>query len=71
VANDLLRHSLKRLEEEGLETVLHVHDEIVLETADPDTAAETLLRIMTTAPAWASGLPLNAEVAVMTRYGKG
>ena len=70
VANDLLRHSLKRLEEEGLETVLHVHDEIVLETADPDTAAETLLRIMTTAPAWASGLPLNAEVAVMTRYGK-
>ena len=70
VANDLLRHSLKRLEEEGLETVLHVHDEIVLETADPDTAAEMLLRIMTTAPAWASGLPLNAEVAVMTRYGK-
>ena len=70
VANDLLRHSLARLEEEGLEVVLHVHDEIVLETADPDTAADTLLRIMTTAPAWAQGLPLNAEVAVMTRYGK-
>ena len=70
VANDLLRHSLKRLEEEGLDVVLHVHDEIVLETTDPETAAETLLRIMTTAPAWASGLPLNAEVAVMTRYGK-
>lgn len=71
VANDLLRHSLARLEEEGLEVVLHVHDEIVLETAAPDTAADTLLRIMTTAPAWAQGLPLNAEVAVMTRYGKG
>jgi len=70
VANDLLRHSLKRLEEEGLDVVLHVHDEIVLETTDPETAAATLLRIMTTAPAWASGLPLNAEVAVMTQYGK-
>ena len=70
VANDLLRHSLARLEEEGLDVVLHVHDEIVLETSEPDTAADALLRAMTTAPAWASGLPLNAEVAVMTRYGK-
>lgn len=70
VANDLLRHSLSRLEEEGLDVVLHVHDEIVLETADPDAAADALLRVMTTAPAWAQGLPLNAEVATMTRYGK-
>ena len=70
IANDLLRHSLARLEEEGLNVVLHVHDEIVLETADPDAAADALLRIMTTAPAWAQGLPLNAEVATMTRYGK-
>lgn len=70
VANDLLRHSLARLEEEGLDVVLHVHDEIVLETADPDADAAKLLKIMTTAPAWAAALPLNAEVATMTRYGK-
>ena len=70
VANDLLRHSLDRLDEEGLEVVLHVHDEIVLETADPEAAAARLLEIMTTPPAWAYGLPLNAEVAPMTRYGK-
>jgi len=70
IANDLLRHSLARLEEEGLDVVLHVHDEIVLETADPDAAAAALLRVMTTAPAWAQGLPLNAEVEIMTRYGK-
>ena len=36
----------------------------------PERSNATLLRIMTTAPAWAQGLPLNAEVAVMTRYGK-
>lgn len=70
VANDLLRHSLQRLDEEGLEVVLHVHDEIVLETAEPDAAAAALLKIMTTPPSWAYGLPLNAEVATMVRYGK-
>jgi len=70
VANDLLRYSLARLEEEGLDVVLHVHDEIVLETAQPEADAETLLRVMTTAPAWAQGLPLNAEVEMMVRYGK-
>jgi DNA polymerase len=66
VANDLLRHALRQLDD----VVLHVHDEIVLETADPN-AAEKLKRVMCTAPAWADGLPLNAEVETMTRYGKG
>jgi len=28
------------------------------------------LRVMTDAPVWAQGLPLDAEVAVMQRYGK-
>lgn len=65
VANDLLRHSLRQLDD----VVLHVHDEIVLETADPD-AAEKLKRVMCTAPKWATGLPLNAEVETMKRYGK-
>ena len=73
VANDLLRYALRRLEEEGFETVLHVHDEIVLEVeaAQADAAAAALVKIMCTPPMWAAGLPLNAEVAVMTRYGKG
>ena len=65
VANDLLRHALRQLDN----VVLHVHDEIVLETADPN-AADELKRVMCTAPAWADGLPLNAEVEVMARYGK-
>ena len=65
VANDLLRHSLRQLDE----VVLHVHDEIVLETANPD-APNTLQQVMCTPPDWAAGLPLSAEVEVMTRYGK-
>jgi DNA polymerase len=72
IANDLLRYALRRLEAEGLETVLHVHDEIVLEVeaAQADAAAVALVKTMCTPPMWAAGLPLNAEVAVMTRYGK-
>jgi DNA polymerase len=65
VANDLLRHALRQLDD----VVLHVHDEIVLETSDPD-AEQNLKRVMCTAPAWADGLPLNAEVEVMARYSK-
>jgi len=65
IAHDLLRHSLRQLDD----VVLHVHDEIVLETADPE-APNTLKQVMCTPPDWAAGLPLNAEVEVMSRYGK-
>jgi DNA polymerase bacteriophage-type len=65
IANDLLRHSLRQLPD----VVLHVHDEIVLETDDP-MAADKLKQVMCTPPEWAQGLPLNAEVEVMSRYGK-
>jgi DNA polymerase len=64
-ANDLLRYALRQLDD----VVLHVHDEIVLETDDPN-AAENLKRVMCTPPAWASDLPLNAGVKTMERYGK-
>jgi len=64
VANDLLRHSLRQLED----VVLHVHDEIVIETATPDPDA--LRSIMCTPPDWAKGLPLDAEASIMERYGK-
>ena len=62
-ANDILRHALRQLDD----VVLHVHDEIVIETDQPID----LERIMSTPPAWAEGLPLAAEVKTMTRYGKG
>jgi len=61
-ANDILRHALRQLDD----VVLHVHDEIVIETDQPID----LERIMCSPPAWAEGLPLAAEVQTMTRYGK-
>jgi len=66
VANDILRSALRQLDN----VVLHVHDEIVLETDNPEEDAEELKRVMCTPPAWATDLPLDVEVNVMTRYGK-
>ena len=71
-ANDLLRESLRELDRRGLSTVLHVHDEIVLECPEDaaDATVATLREVMCTAPAWAEGFPLKADVKVMKRYGK-
>ncbi len=66
IAHDLLRYSLRQLDN----VVLHVHDEIVLETPDPEAAKENLVKVMCTPPPWAAGLPLKAGVKIMTRYGK-
>ena len=66
VANDLLRHSLRQLDD----IVLHCHDEIVVETDQPEAVVQKMREVMCTAPAWAQGLPLNIEVNTMRRYGK-
>ena len=66
VANDLLRYSLRHLDD----VVLHVHDEIVIETSDPEAVTKEMERVMCSTPEWAVGIPLNIEVQTMTRYGK-
>ena len=66
IANDLLRHSLRQLDD----VVLHIHDEIVLESTTPELSAAKLRDVMCTAPDWAQGLPLNADTEIMARYGK-
>lgn len=65
-AHDLLREALRRVDD----VVLHVHDEIVIESDRPEAAKEALERVMTTPPAWAVGLPLEVEAKIMNRYGK-
>jgi len=66
-ANDVLRATLRQVS-----AVLHVHDEVVLEVPDADAEAEMtrLQEVMRTPPEWAQGLPLDAEINVMERYGK-
>jgi DNA polymerase len=65
-AHDLLRHSLRQLDN----VVAHVHDEIVVECpADQaEAVSQHMFDVMCTPPAWATGLPLNAEGTTTTRY---
>ena len=68
VANDLLRETLRQVKD----CVIHAHDEVVCEVHRTDEALATveIERIMTTPPAWATGLPLAAEIKTMLRYSK-
>lgn len=65
-AHDILRAALRQCD--GV--TAHVHDEIVIETAEPERAKAELERIMVTPPDWAVGLPLAVEAKIMARYGK-
>ena len=66
VANDLLRHSLRQLDD----VILHVHDEIVVETDKPEAVIKQMEAVMCTPPDWAQGIPLGVEIHAMQRYGK-
>jgi DNA polymerase len=68
IAADILREALRLLEPDGV--VLHVHDEIVIETRDAARVEAAMRLVMGTPPSWAEGLPLTADVKVMVRYGK-
>jgi DNA polymerase len=68
-ANDVLRHAMRRLEPEGV--CLQIHDELVLETSEPERVQALMTDVMTTPPPWAQGLPLAIEAHAMARYGKG
>lgn len=72
IARDLLAHAMLKCDDAGIDTVIHVHDEIVAE-ADAIEASVTLQKlcaIMEDKPTWAAGLPVAAEGSVMKRYGK-
>jgi DNA polymerase bacteriophage-type len=73
-AASVLREALRELDRFPFSAgvVLHVHDEIVVETlADNSDQAIVLLdHTMNHTPDWAPGLPLKAEVKVLERFGK-
>ena len=67
-ANDLLRYSLRQLDN----VIAHIHDEIVVECKadDAEEVTKRMTSIMCSPPVWAEGLPLDVEIAAMYRYGK-
>lgn len=69
VSRDLLLNSLFELEKEGIETVMHIHDEAVAEVKTEDQL-DKMLEVMASKPFWALTLPLTADGYVCDFYKK-
>lgn len=67
VARDILAEAMVRLDKQGYEIALHVHDEIGVAGTHP---IDVISQIMSVDPGWAKGLPLDAEGYHCPRYRK-
>ena len=65
-AADLMRETIVRAHKAGLNLLFSVHDELVVE----GHCADQLTELMVEPPAWAAGLPINADTQESYRYGK-
>lgn len=61
IARDCLAEAMLRLADAGYRTVMHVHDEVVLDMPKDSGSLEDACRIMGQPIDWAKGLPLRAD----------
>lgn len=59
IARDLLVYGMHQVARAGHRIVMHVHDEIVIETTT--ASVEEICDLMATVPDWAAGMPLAAD----------
>jgi len=71
-AADILRGTLRRLEQAGMGVRLHSHDEVLIECAEEDVpgVANSLRHIMRKGFDWTEGLPLMSEETIQPYYSK-
>ncbi len=60
VARDCLAVTLQRLDRLGLHTVMHVHDEVIIDCPENSITPEAACFLMSGPISWAEGLPLKA-----------
>ena len=72
VARDLLANAILNLYQNGYQINFHIHDEVILEIPDSATrkTLDNAIELMCSLPAWAEGLPLNADGFDNARYYK-
>lgn len=66
-SRDVMAEAMLKLDAEGFKLLLSVHDELV---AVDNGRVEDFRTIMTTVPAWATGLPVDVEIFQSRRYRK-
>ena len=59
IARDILVEAMMRLEKKGFNIVMHIHDEVVIESDSSNI--EEINEIMSVVPSWAPGLSLEAD----------
>ena len=59
IARDILAEAMMRLEKKGFNIVMHIHDEVVIES--DSSSIEEVNEIMSVVPEWADGLILDAD----------
>lgn len=59
LARDILAEAMMRLEKKGFNIVMHIHDEVVIES--DSSSIEEINEIMSLLPRWAPGLILDAD----------
>lgn len=59
IARDILAEAMMRIENEGFNIVMHIHDEVVIES--DSSSIEEINEIMSIVPCWATGLILDAD----------
>ena len=59
IARDILAEAMMRLEKKGFNIVMHIHDEVVIESDSSNI--EEVNQIMSLVPSWAPGLILDAD----------
>jgi len=72
IARDILALSMSRLDQEGFDIVMHVHDEAISEVPieDAENSLKTASDIMGKEVPWAPGLPLTADGYITPFYKK-
>lgn len=70
IARDCLAVTMFRLAQANLRIVMHVHDEVVIESMDPERDLQISLNIMAEPIPWAIGLPLKGEGFISPYYKK-
>lgn len=72
LARNIFCDALLRLEAAGFQTILHIHDEVLIDIseAEAETAIPRVVEIMSTAPDWLPEIPLAAEGSVTRFYTK-
>lgn len=70
-ARDVMAHNMPRVEDDGFQIILTVHDELITQAPDLDEFSdERLSGLLSAVPPWAEGLPLAAGGFEALRYKK-